>query len=76
VNGKRPRRCRGCDAAADGTVIISRNGLCEDCALDNQIENARQLRERSGPYYDRWLRATHAAMAAKIKRLEQRRAVS
>jgi len=28
--------------------------LCVTCAVKRSAENARQLRERKGPYFDKW----------------------
>jgi len=34
--------------------------LCEDCAEEHVKENARQLRMKSGPYYEKWRQAMFA----------------
>lgn len=56
-----PRRryteCQDCHRSTIVTGKISARGLCEDCAMDRQIESAKQLIAKSGPYYDEWKRA-------------------
>lgn len=33
---------------------LSQHGLCYDCSIKRVIENIKQLKEKYGPYYERW----------------------
>lgn len=33
---------------------ISTHGLCVDCAFSHMKESWKQLKTRSGPYYEKW----------------------
>lgn len=36
-------------------------GLCPECAWKHQLENAKQLKEKKGPYYEKWKAGVKAA---------------
>ena len=33
----------------------TRSGLCTECAIRHTIENAKQLKQKKGKYYKRWV---------------------
>jgi hypothetical protein len=47
---------------------MSLSGLCAECGASAQLEAAEQIRNKYGPYYERWLaglaHATHKRIAA------------
>lgn len=55
-----------CISCRTATLPINRkSGLCNACAWNHQLENARQLKEKKGPYYEKW----KASMKAHAKDL-------
>jgi hypothetical protein len=46
--------CRICKKTVRSVKVLSRNGLCDDCALSRVKEAWTQLREKRGSYYERW----------------------
>lgn len=58
---RRRNECRICGARYP-YVTVSARGLCPDHTVARMHENTRQLRDHSGPYFQRW----RAAMAASV----------
>lgn len=52
--GVRPKRCRYCSRQADVDVVISRRGICQDCALVRMEQNARAQVLQEGEMYEKW----------------------
>jgi len=48
----KPKKCIDCGIEAEGK--ISAHGLCADCCLKRQMESARQIKNKSGPIYEKW----------------------
>ena len=44
---------------------LSRNKLCWDCGIELQREAITQMRNKSGPIYDKWLKALEPWMKPK-----------
>lgn len=57
----RPCVCKNCGRTEREAGLISRGGYCAPCGESIMRETHRQLRERSGPMYDRWLEGRKAA---------------
>ena len=53
---QRPAKCRRC-RRPNTEVRVSFRGLCSDCAFAAVERNARDLAEKRGPGYERWLQA-------------------
>ena len=49
------KRCKECRTPREVAGRISKRGLCPSCGEKAIRENARQISDRSGPYYDAWL---------------------
>jgi len=47
------RKCKHCGKTR---YSLSARRLCPDCAISRQLESAKQLREKSGPIYEKWIR--------------------
>jgi DNA-directed RNA polymerase subunit RPC12/RpoP len=66
----RPRiieyKCKECGKPISRTQAY-RSKLCPDCAMARIRENARQLQEKSGPYYERWKARYEAGMRRYLK---------
>lgn len=45
--------------------VNAKSGLCGDCQYQHMADNAKQLKEKKGPYYERW----KAGVKAHAKRL-------
>lgn len=54
------RACKDCHVVESSTVHLSARGLCSPCSVARMVENQKQLREKEGPIYEKWLyRITH-----------------
>lgn len=47
--------CSGCGKPQTVNAQVTSPPRCFECGLQAAIDAARQMREKSGPYYDRWL---------------------
>lgn len=47
--------CRHCGVMMTVGIQKRKAPAHLECSIEFSIENARQIREKSGPYYDRWL---------------------
>lgn len=47
-----PKKCIDCGKEKAG--VLSIHGLCPECAYARQRESARQIKNKSGPYYEKW----------------------
>ncbi len=52
---ERERKCSTCDNTVKGRIPLQKAVFCIDCALKKAAESARQMANKSGPYYDQWL---------------------
>jgi len=50
---------------------MSLSGLCAGCGASAQLEAAQQIRNKSGPYYERWLAGLSHAMHKRIAALNE-----
>jgi hypothetical protein len=50
---------------------MSLTGRCAECGARAQIESAVQIRNRSGPYYERWLAGFSHAAAKRVAALNK-----
>lgn len=41
---------------------LNRKHVCEECAITTALATTRQLNQKRGPYYDKWLRRTKASI--------------
>jgi len=62
-------RLGSCKACGRRTYV-SQHGLCDECGARRFEETIRQLRERSGPIYERW--RARIRSATKKSREEER----
>lgn len=54
--------CIECNKAPTSANPLSARGLHEACALKRMTESAAQMKAKSGPYYEEWLRSmAHAS---------------
>lgn len=51
---KKVKYCKDCQADSFETYI-SRNNLCGECAMERVILAAKQMHEKKGVYYERYL---------------------
>jgi len=42
------------DCGEEGPDGLSIHGLCAACSHARQMESAKQIRNKSGPYYEKW----------------------
>jgi len=64
----RPRRTR-CKRCGKEVPWLSKRGLCMDCGPAVLAEVVEQLRERRGPYYERWKRSLEKSMLRALKEM-------
>jgi len=55
AGAKRRASCRLCERHRDDGAQISRNGICQDCAMRRQIESIQAVQAGEGPMYERWV---------------------
>lgn len=65
-----PRECKVCGARRP-FVSISATGLCPDHSRMRQIDNVRQLKEKRGPAFERWLQATAKGLVRQARQLAE-----
>lgn len=58
---KKRHRCTQCGRDDGEAGPISKRGLCSQCAMDNMVSNAEQLRNKQGPAYNLWLKRSAEA---------------
>lgn len=61
---KKKLPCPRCGDGIEVSIRTQNAPLHLECAIKNSLDNARQIKEKRGPYYDRWL----AGMTAKYGR--------
>lgn len=57
-----PKYCRECGKSEAEVGPISWRGLCEADGERREVENMRQLRAHSGPWFDHWRRRSAAGL--------------
>lgn len=63
-------KCKGCGKVFEKR-LLSRKGYCRICAFKRWQENARQMIEKKGPYYERWKEAHAAGLERYLERLKE-----
>lgn len=66
-NGWKPSACKDCKRKGSARCVISYRGLCSRCSERRMAEQYRQLREKSGPFYDDWLAGQARAIGALLQ---------
>lgn len=61
---ERTAHCRSCGRERPDGELYSRRGKCDECGEGHMIDNRRQLRAHSGPWFDHWRRKVAAAVGA------------
>ena len=46
------KKCVDCGKEAEGEISV--HGLCPDCSWERQKEAQRQIKNKSGPFYEKW----------------------
>jgi len=49
--------CKRCGVGIEVSIRTKKLPLHVECGVDNAIEAALQMSRKSGPYYDRWVKA-------------------
>ena len=65
-----------CKQCGEEFPRLSQHKLCDDCGERNVEEAARQMRAKSGPYYERWKQAREAWIVDKAAELKKTREVT
>jgi hypothetical protein len=60
--GRRKLFCKACGRHVSECGQLSARAKCYDCGGSRMVENARQLSEHSGPWFDHWRRRSLAAL--------------
>lgn len=68
---ERTRACRACGRPREADEIFSARGKCTDCARERVIDNAVQMVEGSGPFYDHWTRRSYMAARRRLLDAQQ-----
>lgn len=69
----RPRAvhlCAGCGKPTPRRGRARDGVRCVPCSIQRHEESARQIRDREGPYYERWLAGLERAAAARRAEFE------
>lgn len=56
---RRPAKCKRC-RRPHGEVHVSFRGLCTECSVRAVTTNIRSIADRTGPEYEKWLKAQRA----------------
>lgn len=59
-----------CKICGKEGMQLSTRKLCADCAINRQLEAARQIRNKSGHFYDLWLTGMVKAVLKGLERAE------
>ena len=54
--------CAGCGQLVERNAPDGARVRCIHCAIGRSVENMTQLRNKSGPFYERWLQGIAAAI--------------
>lgn len=59
------KTCPECKKEVDW---LGRSGVCAECGMRHMLDAMRQLKAKSGPYYDKWKIGVERARERRLKK--------